>query len=262
MTTHHILENPNVLKILFHPRREMPFESESSDGIHIVRFPVGPNVHLGGRLHVAAVDAPVILFWHGNGEIAADYNDIAGVYTRMGINFLVVDYRGYGISDGIPTGMTLIQDAVTVHKQVRNVLNNHGIRTDRLYIMGRSLGSAAAIETASHAQEGISGLIVESGFAFTMPLIERLGGFSLNGVDEAQGFENDRKIAEVSVPTLIIHGEVDQIIPVLDGRALFERSGTHQKKLVTIPRAGHNDLMIMGQRTYFEAIQTFVFGDQ
>ena len=259
VTTNSILENPTVLRILFHPRRELQFETTKD--ANIVHFSVGPGVQLGGRLHTAAADAPVILFWHGNGEIAADYDDIARIYTGMGINFLVVDYRGYGISDGIPTGTALLEDAVTVYGQIQNVLNVHGIRTDRLYIMGRSLGSAAAIATANHAQDSIAGLIVESGFAFTMPLIERLGGLALDGVNESQGFGNNGKIAHVAVPTLIIHGEEDQIIPVFDGRALFEQSGTRKKKLVTIPHAGHNDLMIVGQATYFESIRTFVFGN-
>ena len=255
-----ILNNPTVLRILFHPREEMAFES--STAAKIVQFSVEDDIKLAGRLHITHKTAPVILFWHGNGEIAADYDDIASVYTGMGINFLVCDYRGYGLSDGQPTGTALLNDAVTVYEKIDTVLNDHGIATDPLYIMGRSMGSAAAIETADQAQKGIAGLIVESGFAYTIPLIERLGGFALDADMETQGFGNHEKIANVTVPILIIHGEMDQIIPVTDGIALFEQAGASQKKQVIIPNAGHNDLMMTGQAIYFESIRKFVLGDR
>ncbi|MBF0460927.1 MAG: alpha/beta fold hydrolase [Magnetococcales bacterium] len=258
MPTRTLLDHPVVLQHMFHPRREMPWEGLGD--AQPVRIPVGPEISLGGRLHISGAAAPTILFWHGNGEIAADYDDIAPVYTGMGINFLIMDYRGYGISDGVPTGTGLLADAIALYRQVRPVLADNGIENDRLYVMGRSLGSAAAIETAHHAQEEIAGLIIESGFAFTIPLMERLGGMSLGGVGEEQGFGNPVKMAQVPVPVLIIHGEEDEIIPVADGHALFAGVAHGDKKLVIIPDAGHNDLMMVGQRVYFEAIRDFVSG--
>ncbi|NGZ06466.1 MAG: alpha/beta hydrolase [Magnetococcales bacterium] len=259
MPTSKILDNPLVLQYMFYPRREMAFEGTGD--AQVVRLPVGPDIDLGGRLHVSSVDAPSLLFWHGNGEIAADYDDLAPLYTEMGINFLAMDYRGYGISGGVPTGTGLLADAITVYRQVRQLLADNGIRNNRLYVMGRSLGSAAAIEIASHAQEEIAGLIIESGFAFTIPLMERLGGISLDGIGEDQGFGNHGKMARVPVPVLIIHGEEDQMIPVADAYALFEGMRHFHKELVTITRAGHNDLMVIGQSIYFDAIRDFVFDD-
>jgi alpha-beta hydrolase superfamily lysophospholipase len=73
---------------------------------------VEPGIVLGGRLYPAAPDSPAILFFHGNGEIAEDYDDIAPLYIQMGITLLVMDYRGYGTS-GL-TASHLLSDAVAV----------------------------------------------------------------------------------------------------------------------------------------------------
>ncbi|MBF0191768.1 MAG: alpha/beta fold hydrolase [Magnetococcales bacterium] len=250
-----LLEHPSILRFLFHPRRETPFDV-TNDAV-VVRFPVDRDLSLGGRLHIAAPEAPSILFWHGNGEIAADYDEIGPVYTGMGVNLLVVDYRGYGISDGMPAGSALLADAVAVYRQVREVLAALGVRDDRLFVMGRSLGSAAALETASHAQTEIRGLILESGFAQTIPLLEYLGGVSLTGVGEEAGFGNLGKSARIPVPVLIIHGQEDQLILVENAEALFASVPHPNKRLITIPHAGHNDLM-MFPKLYFEPIRRFI----
>ncbi|MBF0162148.1 MAG: alpha/beta hydrolase [Magnetococcales bacterium] len=251
-----LLEHPSVLRYLFHPRRETAFDGLGK--AQVVRLPVGPQLALGGRLFVSHAEAPTLLFWHGNGEIAADYDDLAPLYTGMGIHFLAMDYRGYGISDGQPTGTALLADAVAIYPQVRSLLAAQGIRSSRLYVMGRSLGSAAAIETARHAQGEIAGLIIESGFAFTIPLLERLGALSLSGVGEEQGFGNHAKMAHLPMPVLVIHGEWDEIIPLEEGHALYEQVAHRHKRWLPIAESGHNDLMMVGQRAYFEAIRNFI----
>ena len=66
-------------------------------------IPVEKDEVVGGRFHMAEKSAPNILFFHGNGEIVADYDDMGPLYNRMNISFLPVDYRGYGRSTGKPT---------------------------------------------------------------------------------------------------------------------------------------------------------------
>jgi pimeloyl-ACP methyl ester carboxylesterase len=250
------LDQPDVLTILFHPRRDF---SSTPDGAHDVSIPVAEGVRLGGRLHVAGRNSPVILLFHGNGEIASDYDDISRFYTQMGISLLVVDYRGYGKSTGTPSCSALLDDAMATYLALHDILSRYGLDESRLFVMGRSLGSAAAIEIASRVGDEISGLIIESGFADTFPLLERLGGLSLpNLTEKDDGFNNVGKMEQVLVPTLIIHGEADYLIPVTDGKALFDHCKAAKKRLVTIPRAGHNDLLFRGQKTYFDSIRTFV----
>jgi len=253
-----LLDQAFVLRFLFYPRRDFPpGRTDDRD----VFFHVADGIRLGGRLHIAHKDSPIVLLFHGNGEIASDYDTIAPLYTRMGVSLLVVDYRGYGKSDETPTASALLDDAMATFHNLHEVLSDRGLDDSRLFVMGRSLGSAAALEIAAHVGDKISGLIIESGFASARGLIERLGGplpMQLQGGTD--GFDNVRKIQQVNVPTLIIHGEEDQIIPVDNGRTLYESSGAEHKRLVIISDAGHNDLLYWGQDIYFSAIREFILG--
>jgi pimeloyl-ACP methyl ester carboxylesterase len=252
-----LLDRPEVLGVLFHPRREAGVPQISA-GVHTVRLEVEENVRVGGKIFAAGPGAPVILFFHGNGEIASDYMQIAPLFRRLGLTLFVIDYRGYGMSDGRPTSTALLRDAWACYERAGDALAGRGIAFERLYLMGRSLGSAAVLEIAARHPEGIAGLIIESGFAHTFALIERLGGIRLpNAREDRDGFGNLAKIAGVDLPTLIIHGEEDFIIPVEDGRDLYDASPAKEKHLVTVPGAGHNDLMLIGRNAYFGAIAQF-----
>ncbi len=251
-----VLDRPEVLEVLFYPRREDP--GQWAIAVERVSVPVEPGIAVGGHLYRAERESPLLLYFHGNGEIAADYADIAPLYTRMGLSLLIMDYRGYGTSDGTPTGTNLLADAWTIYMTLDDVCRAHDLVPARRYLMGRSLGSAAALEIASRAPQGIAGLIVESGFANTFPLLERLG-LRVTGADEARdGAGNGEKIRRVTAPTLIIHGEDDFLIPIAEAEELYEQSGAPNKRLVRIPNAGHNDLMMVGMREYFAAIREFV----
>jgi alpha-beta hydrolase superfamily lysophospholipase len=253
-----VLDRPEVLQVLFYPRREEEpaFVPPSA---RAVAFEVEPGLTVGGRLYPAGARAPAILFFHGNGEIAADYDDLAPLYTRLGITLLVADYRGYGSSGGTPTASNLLTDAVTVLSQARNVLEGCGLTPARLYVMGRSLGSAAAIEVASKTGKRLAGLIVESGFADTFGLLARLGLRVVGADEERDGMNNAAKMSQIQTPALIIHGQSDVLIPVGDGQELYRRCAATDKRLVLIPGAGHNDLMLVGVAAYFGAIRAFVW---
>lgn len=258
--TQSVLDRPEVLRVLFHPRREEDWDRLPS-GARRVAFQVEAAVHVGGRLYPAGPEAPCILYFHGNGEIAADYDTLAPMYNRLGITLLVVDYRGYGASAGIPTSTHLLADATVVFGQLGDLMADQGLMPSALYVMGRSLGSAAAIEVASHAGERLAGLVIESGFADTFALLARLG-LRVQGLDEErEGFGNVVKIARIGMPTLVIHGKDDVLIPAADGQDLYQDSAAADKRLLLIPGAGHNDLLWVGRAAYFDALRAFVTGE-
>jgi fermentation-respiration switch protein FrsA (DUF1100 family) len=255
-----ILDRPDVLPFLFHPRREMDIPYSTPD-VRLILVEVESGISIGGRLYPAGTHDPLILYFHGNGEIAADYDDIASLYLQLDISLLVMDYRGYGLSGGTPSAQNLLTDALTLFTATDGILDENHLNASKLFVMGRSLGSAAAIEVARNAGESLDGLIIESGFADTFALLERLGIQVLDADESQGGFDNLNKIHQVTIPTLVIHGESDVLIPVSDGRQLYANCGTEDKKLVLIPGAGHNDLMLIGVRFYFEAIRNFVYGE-
>jgi hypothetical protein len=126
--------------------------------------------------------------------------------------------------------------------------------------MGRSLGSMPAIELAFNYQDEIRGLIIESGTANNFRRLWDYLGISSEQVllsDESL-FLNKVKIRQVHKPTLIIHGEYDQLISVKEGKELYQSSGAQDKRILIIPGAGHNDIMVVNQKLYFDTIEEFV----
>jgi pimeloyl-ACP methyl ester carboxylesterase len=197
--------------VLFHPRPEPP--GAHGGPAQDLMIPVAADVAVGARFHLQAKGNPNLLFFHGNGEIVADYDDLGPVYNARGINLLAVDYRGYGRSGGQPSVAALLADSHAILDFTRRWLGEHQF-TGPLILMGRSLGSAAVLELAAAHPQQIDGLIVESGFAYAAPLLRLLGvdpdriGFS-----ERQGFGNLDKIRTYAGPTLIIHAVFYHIIP-------------------------------------------------
>jgi fermentation-respiration switch protein FrsA (DUF1100 family) len=128
-------------------------------------------------------------------------------------------------------------------------------RASSIIVMGRSLGSAPAIELAASRGEELAGMVIESGFARIVPLLELLGiPTAALGIDEDHGPRSAEKIGRVSLPTLIMHAENDAIIPIADGEALFEASADPDKSFLRVPGAGHNDISFVAGASYFEAI--------
>jgi len=169
-----------------------------------------------------------------------------------------VDYRGYGRSDGEPTVTAMMQDCHRIFTYVRKNLPEMGYRGP-LIVMGRSLGSASALELASAYPERLAGLIIESGFAYAGPLLQLLG-VNLDAVkfQEPAGFRNVDKIRAYTGPTLIIHAEHDHIIPLSDGQALYDAAGAADKTFLKIPQANHNDILFQGFKEYMAAINRLV----
>ncbi len=248
------LDRPEILQFLFHPRGEyygMGTPPNATD----VLIPVEESVVIGGRFHVAQEAGPNLLFFHGNGEIAADYDEMGPLYNRMGINFLAVDYRGYGRSTGSPTITAMMRDCHGIFEFSVKWLKDQGY-TGPLIAMGRSLGSASALELASHYKDRMSGLIIESGFAYAGPLFRLLGiNPEAIGFKEEKGFRNLAKIKTWDKPALIIHAEFDQIIPFSEGQALYEACPSSEKTLLKIPFADHNDIFDRGLKEYLKEIE-------
>jgi len=250
------LDRPEVLHLLFHPRPEW-HASISATPKRDELIEVEPGVVVGARFHMSSATGPNILFFHGNGEIVADYDDLGPVYNRMGMNFLAVDYRGYGRSTGRPTVGHMMRDCHVIFDFLQAWLRNNG-HTGALVVMGRSLGSASALELAAAHPDQVEGLIVESGFAYAGPLLRRLG-VDLSPADfkEQQGFANLDKIRGFKKPVLIIHAERDHIIPFEDAQALYDACPSPDKTLLKIAGADHNDIFARGMTQYLAAIKAF-----
>jgi len=251
-----LFDRPEILACLFHPRPET-VRSASKQAEDLL-IPVEEGFFIGARFHHADKKAPVILYFHGNGEIVSDYDDLGPLYLDNGINFLPVDFRGYGLSTGAPTVTGMMRDAHIIFEFIAKRLKADSF-SGPLIIMGRSLGSASAFEIAANYEDRIDGLIIESGFAYALPLLKTRGvDVERLGITEKNGMRNIDKAAGFKKPFLVIHAEYDHIIPFSDGKALFDASPSPQKNLLMIPDANHNSILSVGFEDYMRAIRNIL----
>lgn len=237
---------PDYLRVL--PPNVPSYSIEVEEGIKIVC-----------GFWISSRDDPSILYFHGNGETVAVHDWVAPFYNQRGMNLFVADYRGYGTSAGKPTISNMIGDAHTIFRGFKEILGKEGFDR-RLFVMGRSLGSVPAIELAFNYQDDICGLIIESGAANNLRRLWNYLGVSGKEaiLGEESLFLNKVKLRKVRQPTLIIHGEYDEIISVAEGEELYQNSGAPDKRILIMPGAGHNDIMIVNQDLYFDTIEKFV----
>lgn len=206
------------------------------------------------RLHPGPPGAPTVLLFHGNGETARDYDEAAEAFRALPAALAVADYRGYGPATGTPSFLTFLDDAHATLDELARLRREEG-GAGPIVVMGRSLGSAPAIELAAERGGEVAGLVVESGFSRVVPLLELLGmPASALGVREEHGPENLRKMGDVACPTLVMHAENDEIIPFWQGRELHAGAGDPGAAFLAVPAAGHNDIQLRAGASYFEAI--------
>ncbi|MDO8637692.1 MAG: alpha/beta hydrolase [Dehalococcoidia bacterium] len=158
---------------------------------------------------------PGILFFHGNGEVACDYDGVAPLYKKTDVSLFVADFRGYGRSDGRPGFSSMLVDAHPIFETFCRVLRERG-HTGPIVLMGRSLGVYSTIELALHYTKEIVGIIVENGAARMARLLSLFGPSM--PTEEVKRLEAAilSRVRSITIPVLIIHGEYDSLIPAIE----------------------------------------------
>ncbi len=250
-----LIDNSSLLMFLFYPQKR---HSKPPRGAFDLVVPVNEGVSITCRAYSGEEGKPWLLYFHGNGEVVSDYDGIAPMYNERGLNLLVADYRGYGASSGKPTFKDMVSDARAIFDHVTAKESEIGAGQS-WYVMGRSLGSISALELAANRADQVKGIIIESGFISVAGLIRHLGLPSpgdLSLLEEAYR----HLTAEIKLPALIIHGEHDRLVPLNQGKDLYESLGSTQKELVVIHGADHNDIMFVDSDKYIAAVDSFISG--
>lgn len=226
-------------------------------GARDIMVPVARDVRLHVRVHPAPQARLAAVLFHGNGELVADYDVFAPRYQAAGVTLAVVDFRGYGRSEGFPSFRTVVRDAPVVVEELRPLLDCDEEPLP-VVVVGRSLGSACAAEIARSRPVGVEGLVIESGFGDLEAFVARRGMRADGPLPEhdLEAFCPLRKLRNWSQPLLVLHGARDQLIDPREARLLFDAAATSKKHLVYVEHHGHNDLMQAS--AYWRALITFL----
>ncbi len=211
----------------------------------------------GERLNGWLVQAPdahaTLLFFHGNAGNIGHRLDSIRIFTGLGLNVFIFDYRGYGRSSGRPSEQGTYQDGMAAW---RWLTRERGIAPQEIVLFGRSLGGAVAAELAVRVEA--AGLIVESSFTSVPDLGAEL--YPLLPVRLLSRFRYDTLavIDRVSMPLLVVHSRGDEIIPFRHGRRLFEAA--HEPKAFLEIAGGHNEGFWLSGDAYRRGLAEFLDG--
>ena len=180
------------------------------------------------------------------------------MFNNSGLNLIVADYRGYGLSNGTPNKENLHNDSIKIFDYLLRYLKNNKYN-NKLVVMGRSLGSASVCEIISKRVENIDKCIIESGFGTEYPLLELMNikPESIN-YSTLDGFENLSKLKKYKKPIYFIHADMDCIIPISEAELMLESCGSTNKDLFVVEGADHNNIIMIIRDTYFKKIKDFI----
>jgi hypothetical protein len=244
-----ILDHPLVSSRYFFPRRDPlpdPHWVEAADGSKLACY------H-----HVVNPDAKTLVYFHGNGEVVADYlPDLPDWMARAGCNCLLAEYRGYGMSTGCPALVGMLEDVVPIIRSLN-------IPDRRIVLFGRSIGSLYALHGV-YRRPQLAGLIIESGVAditqrfFQRVLPEELGMSRTEVVDELRKyFDYAQKLGNFQGQTLIMHARLDELIDAHHAGMLYT-AAREPKQLKIFDRGGHNDIFFRNRAEYMQLVEAFL----
>jgi fermentation-respiration switch protein FrsA (DUF1100 family) len=243
-------------RLIFYPHAALAW-TPSDWGLDYedVQLDTADGAMLHGWLIPAARPRPdlprVLLFFHGNAGNVSHRGDSIAIFNELGLNVLIIDYRGFGRSDGSPSERGLYRDADAAW---RWLTQERGVPQNEIVLFGRSLGGAVATHLA--ARTGPAGLIVESSFDHLAGLAQTHYPLLSRVVPLRYQFPAAEKIASVRCPVLVLHSPEDRIVPIQLGRRLFA-AASDPKTFVQLS-GGHNDGFLRSQPQYQQALEAFL----
>ncbi len=216
-----------------------------------VALATGDGETLAGWFVPAPQARGTLLYLHGNGGNIGHRVDRVAVFQRLGLNTLIVDYRGYGASSGEPSEAGTYRDALAAWDHLTRV---RGESPARIVVFGESLGGSIAAWLA--ARRPPAALVVYASFTSAPELARSL--YPMFPAAWLTRFRYDTRAAlgHVAAPVLILHSPDDEIVPFSHGEALFA-AARGPKKLVEL-RGGHLDADVLGRAIYVREIGAFL----
>ena len=202
-------------------------------------------------------DARVVLWLHGNAGNIADRVHMAAVMReRLGVSSFLIDYRGYGKSEGRPTERGLYEDASAAFKWLTET---GGVDPSSIIIYSHSLGSPVGVDLALGAGKYAGGLVRDSPFTSASDVARMIyGGLPVDWLMSLK-LDNVGRVGKVSMPVLVIHGVSDGTIPFSMGKKVFD-AAPEPKTFLPIAGADHSDCYVVGGEEYWRAWKALLKG--
>jgi len=203
--------------LLYHPTENNYFGDKLLVPIEKVTIKTNDNIELVSWYHNKNVSKyKTILFLHGNAGSLENRIHKINHFNDMNVNFLIVAWRGFSGNKGQPTEIGLYEDAKSSIKW----LKQKGIAEENIIIYGESLGTGVAIEVAQN--KNFAGIILESPFTSMIDAGKNKYPFLPVAFLLKDKYESKKKIKNIKIPILVMHGKVDNIVPFYMGKHMYE----------------------------------------
>ena len=203
--------------LLYHPTENNYSGDKLTVPIDKVKIKTDDNIELLAWYHDKDIqNYKTILFLHGNAGSLENRIHKINHFNEMEINFLIISWRGFSGNEGKPTEEGLYKDAKSAVKW----LINKGVKKENIIIYGESLGTGVATEISQN--ESFAGIILESPFTSMVAAGKSKYPIFPIGLLLKDKYESDKKIKNIKSPVLVMHGEVDTIVPFWMGKKIYE----------------------------------------
>lgn len=229
------------------PVRQTPADA-GLEQVEEVSAATADGLSLTGWWLEAAEDRPVLLYFQGNGGSIASRAVKAEIMRSLGYSVLLAGYRGYGGNPGKPSEAGLIADA----RAWWDYLAARGVPAERIVLYGESLGSGVA--TALALERRVAAVVLEAPYTSIRSIAQERYWYVPVRWLLLDTFDTLGRVCKVDVPVLILHGDLDTLIPVDHGVRLFE-AANEPKRFEVIPGAGHSTLVEEGA---FDRVDRFL----
>jgi fermentation-respiration switch protein FrsA (DUF1100 family) len=193
----------------------------------------------------------VLLFFHGNAGNISHRLESIRQFLQLGLAVLIIDYRGYGQSDGRTTEQGIYRDAEAAW---RYLTETRSTPQEQIVVFGRSMGASAAAYLAAHHRP--RALIVESSFTSVPDIAgEYYPWLPVRWLSRLRHSTEDL-VRQVNVPLLVIHSRDDEIVPFRHGEAIFAAANEPRSFLAI--RGTHNDAFLRDEDSYLAGIRSFL----
>ena len=203
--------------LLYHPKENNYFGDKLEVDIEKVQIRTVDNINLLGWFHKKDLKKfKTIVYFHGNAGKLENRIHKLNHFKDMDVNFLIISWRGFSGNSGKPSEQGLYKDGTSAI----DWLKSKGLAEEDIIVYGESLGTGIATQVVQN--KNFAGLILETPFTSMVDAAKNIYPYIPIGLLLKDKYENDKKIKNINIPVLVMHGEADQIVPFKMGKKIYE----------------------------------------
>lgn len=223
-----------------------PHPTTFKDSEHSLKIPLTPGNFISALYLPNEKAKYTVLVSHGNAEDLGSMDHFLNEFWQQGYAIFAYDYQGYGASTGKPTETNTYVDITAAYRYMTDILK---LPADRIILFGRSLGTGPTFHLANSFP--CKGMIVESPFLSAYRVKTRIPLFPFDK------YKNLALASNLTIPTLVIQGTKDQVIPHWHGKKIYEALKGY-KEAFWVKGADHNDILLLENEAYWQHINQFI----